>query len=584
LLLRIGVAQLNPTVGALDANAAAIIEWTAAARSAGCDLVCFPELAITGYPPEDLLLKPGFISDAAEALAKVSAAASGIVALVGVPHRDGDLYNAVAICADGAVAGFYHKRLLPNYGVFDEKRYFAAGSSAGPLLRIGDAVLGVTVCEDVWLPDGPLLDQARAGIDLAVNVNGSPYHVGKHAFRRAMYATRAADVAAPLVFVNMVGGQDELVFDGGSMLFDAEGEILAAAPQFVEALYVWDVDCSQAFRRRLRDSRPRSWSRLDLPVLDLGDPLGKRGAAPAVWQPIGDRPSRLPAPNPGPMSRTEEVYRALVTGVHDYLAKNGFTSAVVGLSGGIDSALTATIAVDAVGAGAVHGLTMPSPYSSPGSVIDSETLAAHLGIGIDVVPITGLFEAFLETLAPVFAGTDSGLARENLQARIRGNILMAYSNSHGAILLTTGNKSEMATGYCTLYGDMAGGFAVLLDVPKTLVYELCRWRNSIAGVPLIPEAILEKPPSAELRAGQLDTDSLPPYEVLDPILEAYVEADMTGAEIVAAGIAPADVVARVVRLVDGAEYKRRQAPPGVRITPKAFGRDRRLPITNASGS
>ena len=567
--LRIACAQINPAVGDLAGNTELAVARIAEAAAQGADVVCLPELALTGYPPEDLLLKPGFIAAARAALDEVATAAEDVVAVVGTVHRDTELYNAAAICAGGEVRGWYHKRHLPNYGVFDERRYFASGEDAGPLLRIRGVTVGVTICEDVWMPDGPLLDQARAGIELALNVNGSPYHRGKQAFRRAMLATRASDSAVPLAFVNMVGGQDELVFDGGSMLFDAEGGLVAAAPQFSEGLWVWDVDCSEAFRRRLRDTRPRSWDPVDLPVLELASRSGPGAEGPP-----------LAPPTVAPlMGEAEEVYRALVQGVRDYLGKNGFRSAVLGLSGGVDSSLTAAVAVDALGRDAVTGLAMPSPFSSLGSLADAEALARNLGVAYEVVAVSDVLQTFLHTLKPVFDGVDPGLAEENLQARIRGNILMAFSNARGAILLSTGNKSEMATGYCTLYGDMAGGFAVLKDVPKTLVYDLCRWRNSLGGE-IVPESVLTKPPSAELRPDQLDTDSLPPYEVLDPVLEAYVEEDLTGAEIVAAGIADAELVERVVHLVDASEYKRRQAPPGVRITPKAFGRDRRLPITN----
>lgn len=605
LRIRIGAAQVNPTVGDLSGNAERIIEYAEWAREAGCDVACFPELALCGYPPEDLLLKPAFIAEAEEALVKVASAVRDIVLVVGTVHRDRDLYNAAAICVGGHVVAHYHKRRLPNYGVFDEQRYFTPGCDAGPLLRLRGVTIGVTICEDVWVPDGPLLDQARAGIELAVNINGSPFHLGKMGWRRSMLATRASDSACPLVFLNLVGGQDELVFDGGSMLFDSAGTLIAAAPQFEEALAVWDVDCAESFRRRLRDRRPSTAPPVTLDVVDLDVPPltpagevvpiehghpsehgvreaehGARGQTrlyavgtgvplPQAWQ----TPTELLAP-------VEEAYAALTLGVRDYLTKNGFRAAVIGLSGGVDSSLTAAIAVDAIGADCVTGVAMPSQHSSEHSMSDARALADNLGIRLEVIAISKPFEAILDALALTFEGTEPNVAEENAQARIRGVLLMAYSNKFGAIVLSTGNKSEMATGYCTLYGDMAGGYAVLKDVPKVLIYELCLYRNRRAGADIIPQSVITKPPSAELRPGQLDTDSLPPYEVLDPIVEAYVEGDMVTSEIVAAGLGDEAIVARIAKMIDLNEYKRRQAPPGVRITPKAFGRDRRLPLTN----
>ena len=562
---------MNTTVGDLDGNAAMLVETARAGRAAGCDLVCFPELALTGYPPEDLLHKPSFVADAERALEDLAAAVPEVVMVVGTVVHRLDLYNAAAVTAGGSVAGVYCKEFLPNYGVFDEKRYFAASRDPGPLFHLHGVTFGVTICEDVWMPTGPLLDQARAGAQLAINVNASPYQIGKHRRRRGMLATRASDVGLPLVFVNLVGGQDELVFDGGSALFAIDGEVSAELARFEAGFAVWDVDCSEVFRHRLADTRARAWEPLELPVVDLVP------VAPSRMVPL---PPVRAATVVADLDECEEVYRALCTGVHDYLDKNGFSGAVVGLSGGIDSALTAAVAVDAIGAEAVTGIAMPSPYSSEHSVADARLLADRLGIRFEMLPIGDVFHSYLDTLEPLFAGTASGIAEENLQARIRGSLLMAFSNKFGAILLSTGNKSEMAVGFTTLYGDLAGGYAVLKDVPKTLVYDLCRWRNRTAGTDLIPESTLTKPPSAELRPGQLDSDSLPPYDVLDPVIEAYVEDDRSAAEIVDAGLADADVVERVVRMIDAAEYKRRQAPPGVRITPKAFGRDRRLPMTN----
>lgn len=570
--LRIGAAQVNTTVGDLDGNATMLVEAARAGRAVGCDVVCFPELALTGYPPEDLLHKPSFITAAERALEDLAAAVPEVVMVVGTVVHRLDLYNAAAVTAGGFVTGVYCKQHLPNYGVFDEKRYFASSRDSGPLFRLRGVTFGVSICEDVWMPAGPLLEQARAGAQLAVNVNASPYHIGKHRRRREMLATRASDIGLPLVFVNLVGGQDELVFDGGSALFDVDGEVVAELDRFETGFAAWDVDCSEVFRRRYVDTRSRSWEPLELAVVDLEQ------VAPL---PV------VPLPHVGPATATtrdldtsEEVYRALRTGVRDYLHKNGFARAVVGLSGGIDSALTATIAVDALGPDAVIGIAMPSQYSSEHSLADAKLLAANLGIRFETLPIADVFGSYLEVLEPLFAGTEPGVAEENLQARIRGTLLMAYSNKFGAILLSTGNKSEMAVGFTTLYGDLAGGYAVLKDVPKTLVYDLCHWRNGAAGTDLIPVSTITKAPSAELRPGQLDSDSLPAYEVLDPVIEAYVEDDRSAAEIVEAGLADGPLVERLVRMIDAAEYKRRQAPPGVRITPKAFGRDRRLPITN----
>jgi len=560
----VGAAQLNLVVGDLDGNATRIIETYERAEAAGCDLVAFPELAITGYPPEDLLLRPAFVAQAGEALDKVAARTGRAAAIVGFPEADRDLYNAAAVCAGGRVLGVYRKHLLPNYAVFDEERYFEPWDRDGPLFVIGGVRVAVSICEDAWSPSGPVLTQAAAGAELVVNVNASPYYAGRLRERETMLATRAADAGVPVLYLNMVGGQDELVFDGASMLFDEDGRLLARAPQFTDDLMIVDVDVRPTFRRRALD--PRGRVRLaelpEVPVSEaqLGAPL--------------DPPTIAPLLDP-----VHEVYEALVLGTRDYVRKNGFTDVVIGLSGGIDSSLVATIAADALGAEHVTGVLMPSRYSSEGSVADAERLAANLGIRTLTIPIEPAHQAFLGILAEPFAGTEPGLAEENVQARIRGTILMSLSNKFGWLVLTTGNKSEMAVGYATLYGDMAGGFAVIKDVPKTLVYALCRDRNERAGRALIPTEVLEKPPSAELRPDQLDSDSLPPYEVLDPIVEGYVEDDKSVAELEAEGH-DRDTVRRVARLIDRNEYKRRQAPPGVRVSPKAFGKDRRLPITN----
>jgi NAD+ synthase (glutamine-hydrolysing) len=562
--LRVGAAQLNLVVGDLDGNAERILAAYEQAEAAGCDLVGFPELAITGYPPEDLLLRPAFVAGAAEVLEKVAARTGRSAAVIGFPESGRDLYNAAAVCAAGKVHGIYRKHLLPNSTVFDEERYFARSTVDGPLYVMGGVRVAVTICEDAWSPTGPIATQAAGGAELVVNINGSPYYAGRLRERETMLATRAADASVPIVYVNLVGGQDELVFDGASLVFDEEGRLVARARQFSEELLVVDLDVRPRFRKRLIDPRGRATAPL-LPEVYVSEArLSERSSAPRI-EPV------LPP--------VHEVYEALVLGTRDYVGKNGFGDVLIALSGGIDSSLVATIAADALGAEHVVGVLMPSRYSSRGSITDAEALASNLGIRTIAVPIEGPHAAFLDTLAAPFAGTETGLAEENLQARIRGTILMTISNKFGWLVLTTGNKSETATGYTTLYGDMAGGFAVIKDVPKTLVYALARDRNERAGRALIPEAVLDKPPSAELRPDQRDSDSLPPYEELDPILEGYVEDDRSVADLVDAGF-DADTVRRVARLVDRNEYKRRQAPPGVRVSPKAFGKDRRLPITN----
>ncbi len=562
--LRVAAAQLNLVVGDLEGNAARILAAYDQADEAGCDLVAFPELAVTGYPPEDLLLRPAFVAQAAETLDKIAARTGRMAAVIGFPEADRDLYNSVAVCAQGKVLGVYRKHLLPNYAVFDEQRYFESWPIDGPLFVVGGVRVGVSICEDAWSPSGPLLTQAAAGAELMVNVNASPYYAGRLRERETMLATRAADAAIPVLYVNLVGGQDELVFDGASMLFDEGGHLVARAKQFAEDLLICDVDVRPAFRRRALD--PRGRLRVPaLPEVAVSEPQLLGPAAPARVE-VPDEPVR-------------EVYEALVLGTRDYVRKNGFTDVLIGLSGGIDSALVAVIAAEALGSEHVVAVLMPSRYSSEGSVTDADALVANLGIRSLTVPIESAHAAFLAMLSVPFEGTEAGLAEENLQARVRGTILMTISNKFGWMVLTTGNKSEMATGYSTLYGDMAGGFAVIKDVPKMLVYAIARDCNERAGRPLIPEATIEKPPSAELRPDQRDSDSLPDYTLLDPIVEGYVEDDESSAELVARGH-DADTVRRVARLVDRNEYKRRQAPPGVRVSPKAFGKDRRLPITN----
>ena len=563
--MRLALAQINSTVGDLAGNTRKILEWIERARAREADLVAFPELAVAGYPPEDLLLKPDFLRANQACLEEIARACRGIVAVVGFVEVAEAAYNAAALLADGKVVSVTRKERLPNYGVFDEERYFRTGE-AGPLFSLNDTRFGINVCEDIWYPTGPASVQAAAGAELIVNINASPYHRGKWRQREQMLATRATDNTALVAYVNMVGGQDELVFDGASVIFDERGRLIARGKSFEEDLLVADLDLRAVFRSRLHDPRWRHGEEADLPCI----PVEHANETPGTVLPQRIEP---------PCDDVEEVYRALVLGTGDYLRKNGFERVVIGLSGGIDSSLVAAVAVDALGADRVTGVSMPSRYSSDHSKSDAQELAENLGVRYLQVPIEPAFKAYGEMLADEFAGTREGLAEENLQARVRGMILMALSNKFSWLVLTTGNKSEMAVGYATLYGDMAGGFAVIKDVPKMLVYELCRWRNTRDGRVVIPESVLDKPPSAELRPDQKDVDSLPPYEVLDEILQAYVEDDRAADEIVKMGHQP-ETVARVIRMVDLAEYKRRQAPPGVKITPRAFGRDRRLPITN----
>ncbi|NLF02300.1 MAG: NAD+ synthase [Anaerolineales bacterium] len=568
--LRIALAQVNTIVGDLHHNVGQITAALQRARELACDVVLLPELAVTGYPPEDLLLKPAFVEASRGAIDELADATQGLTAVVGFADVDGDVYNAAAVLHDGRLVGIYHKHYLPTYGVFDEDRYFRAGVT-NPVFVRGDVTLGVSICEDIWYPEGPPQLQARGGAHLLLNLSASPYHAGKAAARERMLATRAADNVAVVAFCNLVGGQDELVFDGGSVVFDERGELLARGAQFDEDFFVTDVDLGSVFRHRLHDPRWRKQPAGDVAKIIL-PPI----EAPAHRPPVGYRPI-VPL-----LPRVGEVYRALVVATRDYVRKNGFHRVVIGLSGGVDSSLVACVAADALGPENVTGVAMPSRYSAEMSQTDAALLARALGIDFKVIPIEQPFQAFLDTLADPFAGRGPDVTEENLQARIRGNLLMALSNKFGWLVLTTGNKSEMSVGYATLYGDMAGGYAVIKDVPKTLVYELVRWRNSQGDTDVIPERVITRAPSAELRPDQQDTDSLPPYEMLDPILQAYVEEDCAPDEIVAQGYDEA-VVRRMVRMVDQSEYKRRQAPPGVKITTRAFGRDRRLPITNRYG-
>ena len=566
--LRVALCQCNLPVGDLDGNLDRIRGLIGRAVEQGADLTLFPELSLTGYPPEDLLLNPRFAEAAAGAVGELARSLTDTVAVVGLPALGEDLHNAAAVLAAGAIVATYRKHFLPNYAVFDEQRYFASGNDA-LVVDLDGVRVGVTICEDLWYPGGPGQWAAiDGGAELIVNLSGSPYHRGKGLERERMLAQRAADYCCFIAFCNAVGGQDELVFDGHSLVIDPTGEVVARGAQFEEDLLVVDLDVAGATRRRLHDPRWRQ-------SMKAG-----QGRVRSVAVSCAARTRVMLAPRATPSSRLKpdaEVYRALTLGTTDYFRKNRFQHAVLGLSGGIDSALALAVAADALGAGAVTAVSMPSRYTADMNREDGSRLAANLGVELMELPIGDLATAYDGALAGPFSGTEPNVAEENLQARIRGNLLMALSNKFGWLVLTTGNKSEMSVGYATLYGDMAGGFAILKDVLKTWVYRLARWRNRDAEV--IPIRIIEKPPTAELREHQLDTDSLPPYDTLDAILEAYVEDDRSPEDIEHLGVDPA-LVARVVTMVDRAEYKRRQAPPGVRISTRAFGRDRRLPITN----
>jgi NAD+ synthase (glutamine-hydrolysing) len=566
--MRLALAQINTVVGDLDGNAARIVGRLHEARAADADLVLFPELAVTGYPPEDLLFRPGFLRQARRSLDEIASETTDIAALVGFPWLERDLFNACAVCVGGEVKAIYPKRFLPNYGVFDEVRYFQPGREL-LLLRSGEALIGPTVCEDIWQPGPPATDLALAGAHVIANISASPFHVGKGLEREEMLITRARDNACWVVLVNAVGGQDELIFDGHSLVIDEEGRVVARAPAFEEALLVVDIDASTAIAHRLVDARRRALAREreipDPPVIDLGEPREQQSPVkPIVAEPLDD---------------LEQMRLALELGLRDYVEKNGFDEIVVGVSGGIDSALTLALAVEALGPERVHAVSMPSRYSSAETRRDATQLAENLGTSFLELSIDATFDAFEAVLAGVFDGRKPDITEENLQARIRGVLLMALSNKFGWLVVATGNKSELSVGYATLYGDMAGGFALLKDVYKTDVFRLARHLNERAACELIPQSIIERAPSAELRDNQLDEHSLPPYSALDKVLEAYVEEDRSHEELTTDGFDP-DVVDRAIALIDRAEYKRRQAPPGVKLRPKAFGRDRRTPITN----
>jgi NAD+ synthase (glutamine-hydrolysing) len=586
--VRLAIAQLNTTVGDFKGNTAKICSHIRQAEASGADLVCFPELTITGYPPEDLLLKPNFIEANLRSLESLTELTKElhVAAVVGfVDLKDGETYDAAAVIYRGALIATYHKVYLPNYGVFDEKRYFKSGNG-GLVIGCAGVNTGITICEDIWHPIGPASLEARAGsAQLILNLSASPYHNGKQQFREKMLSVRASDNVTHIAYVNLVGGQDELVFDGNSAVFDEEGTLLGRAAAFQEDLLVVDLQTEHMLRTRLRDTRHR-----EAPASELSGPvcridLPASAGYPPVGYPSANReypPLPLPQTQTQPVAGMDEeaqVYAAVVLGIHDYVNKNGFKGAFIGLSGGIDSALTAAIAVDALGADQVNGVLMPSPYTSRDSTVDADELAANLGIKTITVPIAPLYETYLATITPACEGRPGDLTTQNIQARIRGNILMALTNQYGGLVLTTGNKSELSVGYATLYGDMAGGFAVLKDIPKTLVYRLCHYLNRRAGRMVIPQRVFDKAPTAELRPDQRDEDDLPPYAVLDQIIEAYVEDDRSPQEIISRGFDPA-IVTRVIRMIDHNEYKRRQAPPGVKITHRAFGKDRRMPITN----
>jgi NAD+ synthase (glutamine-hydrolysing) len=566
--LRIALSQIDCVVGDLEGNREKILASLGAAREANADLVVLPELAVTGYPPEDLLLRPGFVRAARESLETIAGASDGLVALVGTPWFDGDLTNACAVCAEGGIRSVYHKQFLPNYGVFDEHRYFAEGREL-VVLRLGDTSVGITICEDVWQPGPPATDLALAGAQLIVNVSASPFHVGKAEEREEMFVTRARDTSSFFAFCNLVGGQDELVFDGHSVVLDDAGDVIARAPGFQEHLLVVDIEPRDAIGRRLRDVRRRELgrSREEMPeseVVKLDAPRSQESARSGSTVPFEPE--------------LEQMRLALTLGLRDYVEKNSFADIVIAVSGGIDSAVTAALCAAALGPNRVHCVSMPSRFSSEATRTDARLVAEALGCSFREIAIESAVEAITDALVPEIDGGVGGLAAENLQARVRGVILMALSNTYGWLVVSTGNKSELAVGYSTLYGDMVGGFALLKDVFKTDVYRLAEHLNARAGREVIPRSTIERAPSAELRDEQRDADSIPPYDALDPVLEAYVEEDRSREELL--DEFDPDVVERAVALVDRAEYKRRQAPPGVKLRAKAFGRDRRTPITN----
>ena len=564
--LRVATCQINPVLGDIDGNVAMIFDVLEELESQDVDVAVFPELTVCGYPPEDLVLKPGFVEDCQEAVAKVAARSGSTAVVIGTVAGDRDLFNQAVLCRDGRVELTYNKRLLPNYAVFDERRYFTSGTEPLELVEIKGVKIGLAICEDIWSPTGPLLDLAAGGAEVVMVPNGSPYQVGKSIAREVLVSSRSVDNSCAIVYVNQVGGQDELLFDGGSVVFDHEGQLLARSPQFDEHIMVIDLDVKPTYRKRRLDPRGQLAPTPALPVKELTEAEPIDG--PKVMGEIHEL-----------LDLRAEAWKALVVGTRDYVRKNGFSEVGVALSGGIDSTIVVALAVEAVGADKVHAVLMPSRYSSDHSVSDAVKLCENLGVEHRTIAIEPAHQGLLDMLEPSFEGREADTTEENLQSRIRGVLMMALSNKLGWMILTTGNKSEVSVGYSTLYGDTAGGFAVIKDVWKTDVYDLCRWRNESAGKEIIPNHVITKPPSAELRPDQRDDQSLPPYPVLDAILQGYVEQDLTATELIEAGHDEA-IVRRIVRLVDIAEYKRRQSPPGIRISSKAFGRDRRVPITN----
>ncbi len=568
--IRTVLAQINPTVGDLSGNVKKVISYIKKAKKWNADIVAFPELAVTGYPPEDLLMKPHFIQDNIEALHEIKSVTKDITAIVGFVDKNSGIFNAAAMISDTRLVDVYHKKILPNYGVFDEYRYFQAGRRY-PVYNLDGINIGINICEDIWQKNSPVKVQALSGAEVIININASPYHMGKASFREELVRSRALECNAVIVYVNMVGGQDELVFDGGSFVIDNKGNILVKGNQFREELIIVDIDIQNS-KFELTQKHKRELKTL----LDKNELIDRIKIPSTLTQ---KQKTEIKKKRSIQLSSEDEVYHALLLGTKDYVHKNGFNGVVIGISGGVDSALVATIAVDALGKENVHGLFMPSVYTSEESYEDSYRHAKNLGIKIITIPIEDIFKAYLEILSGNFRGMKKDITEENIQARIRGNILMAFSNKFGWLVLTTGNKSEMSVGYATLYGDMAGGFAVIKDVPKTMVYKLCEWRNTKEGNELIPARILWKEPTAELKPEQRDTDSLPPYPLLDPILRAYVEEDKSFDEIMKMGC-DVECAQMVISMIDHSEYKRRQAPPGIKITPRAFGKDRRFPITN----
>jgi NAD+ synthase (glutamine-hydrolysing) len=571
--IRIALAQINPVVGGLPENTKKIIHYIKKARESGADMVVFPELAVTGYPPEDLLLKPQFIRDNRNALHDIEAASRDIISIVGFVDGEEALFNSAAIISDCRLIDVYHKKKLPNYGVFDEFRYFKPGKRY-PVYSLGSIKFGVNICEDIWEDGTPTKIQALSGARLIININASPYHIGKALYRESLVVKRALESNVAFVYVNMVGGQDELVFDGGSFAVDGKGEIITRGRRFKEQIIPLEIGVKPP--RKVRRISVKKMLGKGEQIVHINIPFKTRGRKKAA---LRQHKTVHKIKKGSGMTETEEVYRALVLGTRDYVRKNGFNGVVVGISGGIDSAFVTTIAVDALGKENVRGLLMQSPYTSKESIEDANALADNLGIKIITVPIDNIYKTYIKSLSGHFKGKAPDITEENLQARIRGNILMAFSNKFGWLVLTTGNKSEMSVGYATLYGDMAGGFAVIKDVSKTMVYDISKWKNKKSGKDIIPERILWKEPSAELRPDQRDTDTLPPYPVLDPVLKAYVEDDMNFDKIIKMGC-EIECAQKVVSMIDHSEYKRRQAPPGIKITPRAFGKDRRFPITN----